>query len=140
MRSSPPPAGRAAAAVAFFGYLLNVVTTLLTASGPQARHHEAIKTKMQARGQAAAACAAHALRPAPTCMHAAVRWLLAGWLLQDVEEMMRVLKLPPGLKSKIRTHFSARWTPPEGQANAGHLNLADGAVCEQCWSSGGSLI
>ena len=52
MRSSPPPAGRAAAAVAFFGYLLNVVTTLLTASGPKARKHEAIQKKMQACGLA----------------------------------------------------------------------------------------
>lgn len=44
------------AAVAFFGYLLNVATTVLAASGPNARRMEAVKEKLQASDAAPCRC------------------------------------------------------------------------------------
>jgi hypothetical protein len=38
---------RCAAPVAFFGYILNVMTSLLTASGPEAKRAEAVRQKLE---------------------------------------------------------------------------------------------
>ena len=42
-------------AVAFFGYLLNVVTTLITSTGPAAKRAEAVRQKLEVRPSRAGA-------------------------------------------------------------------------------------
>jgi hypothetical protein len=117
-------------AVAFFGYLLNVVTTVLSATGPAAKRSQAVKQKLQASAcpaQAALAdltvrasprrqraCSAYLCMPVPALHRACL-----PPCPQDAEEMMRGLHLSASLVRKIRGYFAEHWQPDHGLGGCG---------------------
>lgn len=83
--------------VAFFGYLLNVVTSLLTASGPAAKRVEAIRNKLEVHRPG------WCVRLVCSCACGVHRGRSAGWLRAQLccEPALRVQSLQPRLGASL---------------------------------------